>query len=109
MVAISALVFTMFRQTDVYREAVTRAEANPPVRAELGGPIDEGGWISGHVRTTGSSGNAALSIPLKGPKKNGTLHAAARKSAGSWTYYRLEVAVEGRPGRISLLVGEPAF
>jgi hypothetical protein len=99
-------VLTLMRHTDVFREAVARAEANPQVRAELGEPIREGWWVSGHVRTTGSSGNAALAIPLKGSKRDGTVYAVAHKSAGRWTYDTLEVAVEGRPGRISLLVGE---
>ena len=102
----AVFVFTLMRHTDVFREAVARAEANPQVRAELGEPIREGWWVSGHVRTTGSSGNAALAIPLKGSRKDGTLYAVAHKSAGRWTYDTLEVAVEGRSGRISLLVGE---
>ncbi|HEY4593757.1 MAG TPA: cytochrome c oxidase assembly factor Coa1 family protein, partial [Thermoanaerobaculia bacterium] len=88
------------------REAVARAEANPQVRAELGEPVREGWWVSGHVRTTGSSGNAALAIPLKGSRRDGTVYAVAHKSAGRWTYDTLEVVVEGRPGRIALLVGE---
>jgi hypothetical protein len=109
MVAIVALVFTMIRQQDVYREAVTRAEASPAVQAELGSPIHEGWWVMGHVRTRVSSGSADLWVPLKGPKKNGTLHASARLSDGHWTYHRMEVSVEGRPARISLLVGEAPF
>lgn len=103
---IGLLVFTLMRHTDVFREAVARAEANPQVRAELGEPVREGWWVSGHIRTTGSSGNAALAIPLKGSRKDGTVYAVAHKSAGRWTYDTLEVAVEGRPGRISLVVGE---
>ncbi len=98
--------FTVFRHTDVFREAVARAEANPQVRAELGEPIREGWWVSGHVRITGSSGNAALAIPLKGSRRDGTVYAVAHKSAGRWTYDTLEVAVEGQPGRISLLIGD---
>ncbi len=96
--------FTVMRHTDVFREALARAEASPQVRAELGEPVREGWWVAGHIRTTGPSGNAALSIPLKGSRKDGTLYAVAHKSAGIWKYDTLEVAVEGRPGRISLLV-----
>jgi hypothetical protein len=110
MLALFALFFfTVFRHTDVFREAIARAEANPQVRADLGEPIREGWWIAGHVRTTGPSGNAAFFISLKGSRKNGTLYAVAHKSAGTWKYDTLEVAVVGRPERISLLVGEPPF
>jgi hypothetical protein len=107
--AVTALVFTTIRRGDLYREAVAQAKASPAVQAELGSPIHEGWWILGHMRTRGSGGSATLSVPLKGAARNGTLHAVARKSAGRWTYERLEVAVEGRRERISLLVGEPAF
>lgn len=107
MIALIMLfVFTLMRHTDVFREAVARAEANPQVRAELGEPVRRGWRVLGQVRTTGPSGRAALAIPLKGSKRDGTVYAVAHKSAGRWTYDTLEVAVEGRPGRIALLVGE---
>ena len=96
-------VFSVIRHTDVFRDALDKARANPQVRAELGEPIHEGWWLSGTVNTTGPSGNADISIPLKGSKRDGTLYAIAHKSAGEWTYDRLEVAVAGRPERIKLL------
>lgn len=107
--SIVLFVLTLMRHTDVCQEAVARAEANPQVRADLGEPIREGWWVMGHIRMTGPSGNAALSIPLKGSRKDGTVYAVAHKSAGIWKYDTLEVAVEGQPGRISLLVGEGAW
>src|SRR3954466_5705250 len=103
VLAIVVFVFSVIRQTDVFKDALERAKANPQVQAELGEPIREGWWLSGQVNTTGSSGNADISIPLKGSRKNGTLYAVAHKSAGEWTYERLEVAVEGRAERINLL------
>lgn len=103
------LVFTLMRHTDVCREALARAEANPQVRAELGEPIREGWWVLGRIKMSGPSGYANLAIPLKGSRKDGTLYAMAHKSAGIWKYDTLEVAVEGQPGRISLVVGEGAW
>jgi hypothetical protein len=107
--AVAALVFTTIRREDLYREAVARAKASPAVQAELGSPVHEGWWMLGRLRTRGSWGIARFSVPLKGTAKNGTLYVWANKSAERWTYERLEVAVEGRPGRISLLVGEPPW
>jgi hypothetical protein len=96
-------VFSVIRHTDVFKDALDKAKANPQVQAELGEPIREGWWLSGQVNTAGPSGNADISIPLKGSRKNGTLYAVAHKSAGEWTYERLEVAVDGRRERINLL------
>jgi hypothetical protein len=96
-------VFSILRHTDIFRDALDKAKANPQVRAELGDPVREGWWLSGTVNTSGPSGDADISIPLKGSRKDGTLYAVAHKSAGEWTYDRLEVAVAGRPGRIKLL------
>lgn len=103
IVVFSLAFFAVFRRTDVFKDALDKAAANPQVRAELGEPIKEGWWVNGHLRTSGSTGNAALSIPLKGSRKDGTLYAVAHKSAGQWTYDRLEVAVDGRADRIKLL------
>jgi len=96
-------VFSVIRRTDVFQDALDKAKANPQVRAELGEPIREGWWLSGNVNTSGPSGDADISIPLKGARKDGTLYAVAHKSAGEWTYDRLEVAVDGRTERIKLL------
>jgi hypothetical protein len=96
-------VFSVIRQTDVFKDALDKAKADPQVQTELGEPIREGWWLSGQVKTSGPSGNADISIPLKGSRKNGTLYAVAHKSAGEWTYERLEVAVDGREERINLL------
>ena len=96
-------VFSVIRHTDVFRDALDKAKASPQVRAELGEPIREGWWLSGTVNTSGPSGNADISIPLKGSRKDGTLYAVAHKSAGEWRYERLEVAVDGRAERIKLL------
>ena len=107
--AIVFFVFTVIRSTDVFRDAIARAEASPEVRAELGEPIKEGWWVRGNVNTTGPSGTADISIPLKGSRKDGTLYAVAHKSAGRWSYDTLEVEVEGRAQRINLLVTADSF
>jgi len=102
-VVFSLAFFAVFRRTDVFKDALDKATANPQVRAELGEPVKEGWWVNGHVRTSGPTGNAAIAIPLKGSRKDGTIYAVAHKSAGQWTYDRLEVAVDGRADRIKLL------
>ncbi len=60
----------------------------------------------GNVNVSGGSGYADLSFSLSGPKGKGTLYLVAQKSAGEWTFKRLEVQVEGRRERIDLLAAE---
>ena len=102
-VVFSLAFFAVMRRLDVFKDALDKATTNPQVRAELGEPIHEGWWVNGHVRISGPAGNAAISIPLKGSSKDGTLYAMAHKSAGQWTFDRLEVAVDRRADRIKLL------
>lgn len=103
ILSIVFFVFSVIRSTDVFREAVERAKAHPEVRAELGEPITEGWWVSGNVETSGPSGTADIAVPLEGSKKNGKVYAVGQKSAGRWTYQKLEVEIEGREQRIDLL------
>jgi hypothetical protein len=100
---IITLVFGAIKSSDVYQEALTKAKANRTVVAELGEPIDTGWLVSGSINVSGSSGDADLQIPISGPKKSGTIYAVARKTAGAWRFSVLEVEVEGRYDRISLL------
>jgi hypothetical protein len=100
------LIFTAVssgvKSSDAYEEAMTRARSNAEVRAQLGEPIETGFWITGSISVTGSSGNIDVSIPISGPKSSGALYIVGRKTAGQWQYSTMEVAVDGREGRIDL-------
>ncbi|MEP6809516.1 MAG: cytochrome c oxidase assembly factor Coa1 family protein [Chthoniobacterales bacterium] len=96
------IVFGAMKSGDVYKHAVAEARANPEVAAALGTPLKEGMFISGTTNVNGASGNADLAIPISGPKGAGTIYAVAEKSAGQWTYSKLEVEVKGSGKRIGL-------
>lgn len=97
------LVMGSIRSSDVYKQALAKANANPEVVLRLGQPIQPGWMLSGSINVSGPSGDADLAIPVSGPKGKGTIYAVAKKSAGEWTFSRLEVGVEGQQGRIDLL------
>jgi hypothetical protein len=92
--AILALVFGAMRSADVYKDALSRARANPEVGRALGTPIDAGWMMSGHINVTNRSGDADIEIPISGPKGKGSIRAVATKSEGKWTYSRLVVQPE---------------
>lgn len=106
LTAILAIVFGSLRSTDVYKETLDSARSHPAVVEALGQPVEDGWFMSGNIETTGPSGSADIAIPVHGPKGEGKLYAVAVKSADRWEYQTLEVAVEGRDGRIDLLQAE---
>lgn len=84
-----------FTSSDVYQNAVAKAQSNPQVRDELGDPIQPGWFTMGSLSTFGLSGDADLQIPISGPRNGGTLFASARRANGVWQYYTLAVQVHG--------------
>jgi Cytochrome oxidase complex assembly protein 1 len=103
---ILAIVFGSIKNTDVCQQALSLAKSNPAVIEALGEPVEDGWFMSGNINTSGSSGSADLSLPLRGPKGKATLYAVATKSAGRWEYQTLAVEVDGRDERIDLLEAE---
>ncbi len=95
------------KSTDVYKDALARAKADPAVIETLGSPITERFLVSGNTNVNGASGEANLSIAVSGPNGKGTIYVAAKKSLGRWNYSRLTVEIEKTHQRIDLL-GSPA-
>jgi hypothetical protein len=96
------VIFGALKQSDVYKMAVARAKADQRVVAALGTPISEGMFLSGSTSTSGSTGEADLTIPISGPKGKANLYAVATKSAGDWTFSKLVVKVDGTGETIDL-------
>jgi len=97
------LVENSFQHSEFYTQALARARANPQVAEKIGQPLQAGWLASGKLNTSGSSGDADISIPVSGPKGKGTLYVVAKKSAGVWTLVTLQVEVAGEAERINLL------
>lgn len=96
------VVFGAMKQTDVYQTALARAKADQRVTNALGTPIEEGWFLSGNTKVSGSSGEADLTIPISGPKGKGTIYAAATKFAGEWTYSKLVVKIDSSGETVDL-------
>ncbi len=99
VVSLTFFIFALMRRSDVYKDALDKATANPQIRAELGEPIKEGWWVNGHLRTSGPTGNAALSIPLKGSRRTArsTRPPTSRQDNGPTTGWR-SPSTAGRTG-----------
>jgi hypothetical protein len=53
IVLIVTLVFGALKSSDVYKQAMTKATANPTVISELGQPIESGWMVSGSISVNG--------------------------------------------------------
>ncbi len=101
------VVFGAMKSSDVYKQAVARAKANPQVVEKLGTPIEEGFLVSGNIDASPGRGQAKLTIPISGPKGSATIFADAEKRGAEWEFSVLEVVIEGESGKIELLEEEP--
>jgi hypothetical protein len=101
---IFVLVMGGMRNSDVAKEAVARAQANPAVAQRLGAEINQGWMMSGSINVAaGGSGDANLAVPISGPKGKATLYVTARKSAGVWNYSQMQATIAGTGESIDLL------
>jgi hypothetical protein len=84
------------KSSDVYKEAVAKARADPTVRASLGDPITENWWVVGSLDNNSRKG--ALVLSLTGPKGMGILMAEVDKKGDKWDYTKLEVQIPNPQG-----------
>jgi hypothetical protein len=101
--ALIGTVFAAMKNSDVAKEALLHAQANPLLVQKLGKPIEAGWLVSGSINVSGSSGDADLAVPISGPKGQGKIYVTARKGVGAWEYQVMLATVEGSDQRINLL------
>jgi hypothetical protein len=92
----------IMKQSDAYKIALARAQANPAVIEAIGSPISQTGIVSGNSNVNGPTGQANLSIPLSAPKGKVTLYVEAMKSADLWVFQTMVVKIEKTGERIDL-------
>ncbi len=52
------IVFSAMKSSDVYKDALAQAKAEPAVIEALGSPIKDGMFVSGSTNVNGASGEA---------------------------------------------------
>lgn len=104
---VSALVLSIpsiLKNSEAYEMTMVAIRADEQVRAALGDDISTGFWTGGSINVeAGGSGQASLSIPLKGSKANGTATSHAVRTAGIWDLRLLVVTVDGQAPPIVLV------
>jgi hypothetical protein len=105
---IFALVMGAIRSSYAATESVLRAQSSPLIVQLLGSPIKEGWFVGGSINVTTDAGDADLSVPISGPKGEGTIYVTGHKSAGTWSYSQMLVAIKGNSEKIDLLASATA-
>lgn len=92
--------------TELKDEAVARAKASPAVVEVLGEPIEAGFPRNSSINVRNSDGEAAMVLPLSGPKGSGRLKVEAeRRGDQPWQFETLSFSPDERQGEIDLLTG----
>lgn len=97
-------VSKVIQGTPIFAEAIEKANTNPEVTDALGSPVTPGMMLNGSVNQSGNTGSANFTIPLKGPKGEGSLQVDATMKGGKWTFDTLTADVAGKS--IDLLAGD---
>ncbi len=96
------IVMSIMKSTDAYQKGVSSALANKEVQEALGEPITVGLIVSGNIQVTNDYGSANMSIPIAGPKGEGTIFVVGNKLDGRWSYSHLIVQLVGSNKQIDL-------
>ena len=91
MAAIFYFAMGALKKSDVFAEALKKAQNSPEVQSAIGTPVDTGWMLQGSLNYNNGAGTADLTIPLEGPKGEATLAVKAAKAAtGPWEYSVME-------------------
>jgi hypothetical protein len=101
--AVVAAASLAMRSSDPYKMALAAAQRDPVVITALGAPVEPGWFTTGRVEVAGSTGQAALAIPISGPRGSAKVEAQAEKVAGSWKLNHLSVHLPGTSTPTNLL------
>ena len=100
--ALVVIIFGAIKSSDVYKQALARAQNDPRVIAALGSPVTAGFFVGGNVNVTAGGGNADITFPIRGPKGSGHVRTVATRDSSGWHYKEL-TAVTGNGPPINLL------
>ena len=93
---------SLMKSSEAYQLALQEINANPEINKILGEPI-EAGMLRGSIETSGPSGKASISIPLKGTKTKGIAYVKAIKEMGIWKIQKMEVEIKPNGKRIVII------
>ncbi|MFP4844760.1 cytochrome c oxidase assembly factor Coa1 family protein [Winogradskyella sp. PE311] len=90
-------------ESEPYTYALAKTMENEKVIDFLGEPIETNGIGNTSFNYKNGTSTAELTIPIKGPKDEGSIIVNAEKINDEWAYNLLYVKIDGETERINLL------
>ena len=106
VLGIGATIFgvsKLFTESAPYEYALEQASNNAEVIEYLGENIESNGIMQGTISLKNNTGNANITIPIKGTKGKGSVTIVGEKLDGEWVYSALFVMIKDTNERINLL------
>jgi len=106
VLAVGGLIYKVsdsIKESEPYKHALAKTIENENVIEFLGTPIETNGIGSTNYQYSNGTTSAALTIPIKGPKDEGSIVVNAEKINDEWAYNELYVKIEGEKEAINLL------
>jgi hypothetical protein len=98
---LAVLIVVSFKNTDAFKLAEAKLQANQVAAQVLGRPISTG-MPMGSVHISGPRGKATLTFSVSGPIGKGTVFMDATKDLGQWQVDRMVLEQEGSGRRFDL-------
>lgn len=99
-------VSSVLTGSDPYKEGLAKAQEDEYLTELLGEPIETNGIMQGSISFKNNTGQADISIPIKGPKAEGKIYVVGTKENDVWTYSKMYVITEDPEETVDLLWGE---
>ena len=105
-VAIICGVMGIMKSSEPFKDGMRYAKASPAVVASIGEPIEDGWFMQGNIQVQNDSGTANITIPISGPKGNGSVAVVGTKTGGKWSYQSVIFTSAADGSTADLLAGQ---
>ncbi|WP_312557528.1 cytochrome c oxidase assembly factor Coa1 family protein [Empedobacter brevis] len=80
--------------SDVTKHAINIINQNPEIQQKLGTNIETNGMFRGNISITNNTGEADISVPVKGTKGTGNAIIVGKKEFDKWNYEKIAVQID---------------
>jgi hypothetical protein len=80
--------------SDVTKHALNIINHDPEIQAKLGTDIKSDGMFRGNISVSNDTGEADISVPIKGTKGSGTAIIVGKKEFNKWNYEKIAVQID---------------